>query len=848
MWFGTAGGVSRYDGKSFVNFSTKDGLAHNAVWSIHQDKSGAMWFGTAGGGVSKYDGKGKGFVNFSAKDGLVNNSVLAIHQDQSGAIWFGTAGGGVSRYDGKGFVNFTTKDGLADNDVFVIHQDKSGAMWVGTIGSVSRYDGKGFVNFSAKDGLANNRVSSIHQDESGVMWVVTRGGVSKYDGVSFVNFSAKDGLAHNNVWSIHQDESGAMWFGTLGGGVSKYDGKSFVNFSAKDGLADNYVLSIHQDQDGVMWFGTHGGVSRYDGKSFVNFTTKDGLAHNSVYAIHQDKDGVIWFGTVGGVSKYDGKGFVNFSAKDGLANNFVFTIHQDKSGAIWFGTFGGGVFKYDGKAFVNFSAKDGLANNSVRAIYQDQAGAMWFGTFGGACRYDGISWTSLDARDGLAGNSISSIHQDSDGFLWIGTLDGGITQYRKSQTIPSVKVVSIKTDKLYTDLSAIPPIVSGTRATIEYQALDFKTLSIKQQYRIRVGATHASPNAVPNASPLQTGGVNAEDGWEKPTKSTIYDWTPKKAGSYIFEVQAIDRDQNYSKPASLTLKVVLPFYLRFAFLIPTVGGGAILLTALFIFGTGFVKHRRAVLAYQRAAVEELQDARQMQMSLLPQSPPLIEGLEIAGRCISANTVGGDFFDYLTSKGKNQIGIVVADVTGKGLKGAMYAVMTDGILHTLLEENEWLPPASLMMKLNNVLKERTERDMNVTMVIGLIEINAESQTLTLANAGHHIYPIILRNGELEYIKAKGLPVGVKAGIQYKEEEFSLRSGDAVIFMTDGIIEAKDIEDKLYLDSGRLEKIISQFGQDMSSEAMMGAIIADAMDFGGSKDSRDDDMTVVVAKIR
>ena len=287
----------------------------------------------------------------------------------------------------------------------------------------------------------------------------------------------------------------------------------------------------------------------------------------------------------------------------------------------------------------------------------------------------------------------------------------GITQYRESQTPPSVSIVSIKrADQVYrldshrglSLLQSIPPITVGTRATIEYQAIDFNTLSIKQQYRIRL--TRSGRKAG-----LRQASSNDNDGWETPTKSAIYEWVHKKPGSYTFEVQAIDRDLNYSKPAKLILKVVPPFYLRAAFLIPTVSGGAILLTALFIFGTGFVKHRRQVLAYQKAAVEELQDARQMQLSLLPESAPALEGIEIAGKCISANTVGGDFFDYLPSKRKNEIAIVIGDVTGKGLKGAMNAVMTDGIIHMALKGKERPSPASLLTEINDILNVRMERE-------------------------------------------------------------------------------------------------------------------------------------------
>jgi len=127
-------------------------------------------------------------------------------------------------------------------------------------------------------------------------------------------------------------------------------------------------------------------------------------------------------------------------------------------------------------------------------------------------------------------------------------------------------------------------------------------------------------------------------------------------------------------------------------------------------------------------------------------------------------------------------------------------------------------------------------------------NTSTKTLTLANAAHHAYPLLLRDGEVQILKGGGLPLGMRAGVEYTEEQFPLESGDVIILMTDGIIEAQNTKEQLYSDSGRLEETVSQFTQDLSAEAMVDAIIADVIDFGGNKTTRDDDMTVVVAKIK
>ncbi len=456
LWFGTTGGgVSRYDGKSFTNFTTAQGMANSTVLSIVDDKSGNLWFGTWGGGVRRYDGKF--FTNFTSAQGLANNNVWSILEDKSGNLWFGTDGGGVSRYDGKSFNSFTVAQGLASNRVRSIVEDKSGNLWFGTAGGVSRYDGKTFNSFTTSQGLANNFVWSIVEDKSDNLWFGTQGGVSRYNGKSFTNFTTSKGLASNNVYSILEDKSGNLWFGTQGGGVSRYDGKTFNSFTIAQGLSNNTVLSIVEDKSGNLWFGTqNGGVSRYDGKTFNSFTAAHGLSNNIVVSIVEDKSGNLWFGTAGGVSRYDCKSFINFTVAQGLASNTVFSIVEDKRGNLWFGTGGGGVSCYNRKSFTNFTTAQGLANNEVLSILEDKSGNLWFGTQGGGVsRYDCKSFTNFTTAQGLANNTVFSIIEAKSGNLWFGTQGGGVSRYDSksftnfttSQGLPSNSVLSILEDK-----------------------------------------------------------------------------------------------------------------------------------------------------------------------------------------------------------------------------------------------------------------------------------------------------------------------------------------------------------------------------------------------------------------
>jgi hypothetical protein len=123
-------------------YDAGDGLFCVSIHALKQDRDGYLWFATDGGAY-RYDGRTS--VALTKRDGLVGNWVFSVLQDRDGIMWFGTSEG-LSRYDGKSFTTYTTQQGLAGNYVYSMLQDRDGNMWFGTYGNgVSRYDGKSFT-------------------------------------------------------------------------------------------------------------------------------------------------------------------------------------------------------------------------------------------------------------------------------------------------------------------------------------------------------------------------------------------------------------------------------------------------------------------------------------------------------------------------------------------------------------------------------------------------------------------------------------------------------------------------------------------------------------------------------
>lgn len=284
------------------------------------DTKGNIWFATSGNGVYRYDGKS--FTNFTSRDGLTSDMVLSILEDKKGNFWFGTDAG-VSRYDGKTFTNIP----IPDNFVTSILEDKSGKLWFATRNGVYWYssrlpdgEGKSFTRFLDDQDVINPSrlalrvVQDMLEDKQGNIWITTKDeGICRYDGKSILNYKPND-----VTWfrGLFEDKDGTIWAGGKNI-VCRFDGKTFTNMTRDSTFNSSTVYSITQDKSGNMWFGTEasdatereteGGIWVYNGISFRNFSMRDGLSHNAVWCILEDRRGKFWFGTRRGLSTYDGK-------------------------------------------------------------------------------------------------------------------------------------------------------------------------------------------------------------------------------------------------------------------------------------------------------------------------------------------------------------------------------------------------------------------------------------------------------------------------------------------------------------------------------------------------------------
>jgi ligand-binding sensor domain-containing protein len=433
IYFGTTGGVSRYDRfqeKWELPFTTSDGLLDNQVRKVAYDRENdELWFDTRSG-VCMYQpifrtwyigGEfPENFVQSSEIDTLLpflfmdygyhffsegyitdlylnRYSVTAYYLDEWDDLWVGTwglnAGKGSFRYQELHMFKY----GLYESDVNAVCLDK-GEIWVGGKGLYTDSEGiTRFVRgknvweyFDAEDisGLRTNKVNTIEAD-SQYVWFGTEQGLSRYDKKKnrWNTYTTFTGLRDDWVSALKSDGE-VLWIGTESGLNFYWSEKDTLGYF-RNRLVDNlYIYGIETDTQWV-WVGTEWGVAQMDKATgdWFRFSTPDGILNSPVRSIARNKD-VLWFGTEAGILSYDlqtqkrkvYQAKVNFPGTD-----ITKILCNDKN--LWVATFQG-VWKMDLETEVwrLFSQEDGLLDDNVQDMVLD-GDYIWFGTPEGLTRF-----------------------------------------------------------------------------------------------------------------------------------------------------------------------------------------------------------------------------------------------------------------------------------------------------------------------------------------------------------------------------------------------------------------------------------------------------------------------------
>ena len=264
--------------------------------------------------------------------------------------------------------------------------------------------------------------------------------------------------------------------------------------------------------------------------------------------------------------------------------------------------------------------------------------------------------------------------------------------------------------------------------------------------------------------------------------------------------------------------------------------------------TGSIENLLQTAAEKKRLEEELRIARHIQMSLLPRGPLDMPGLSVTALCVPAREVGGDYYDFFPL-GRDRLGVLIADVAGKGTSAALYMAELKGLVLSLSQI--YHSPRQLLIEANRILSENLDSRSFITMTYAVIDV--ANGTMTYSRAGHTplIYLPANANSGAQVLVPNGMVLGLRidgAAEMFsnllEEKQISLHTGDIIVFYTDGITEAMNATSDLFGES-RLSRIVEEHGHLESGE-LRERILREIEAFVGSADQHDD-MTMILIKI-
>ena len=458
LWIATHAGVSRFDGKQFVNYHEKEGLAENRCSSIFCDKDNNIWVGHQSGGLSVI--YKDSIQTISEADGLGNNEIHDIFQDADGKMWVATFGG-LSSLENAVWTTLTIEDGLASNNIQCIAQDEAGQMWVGTYGAGVNVLNDGIAaHLHMGNGLVNNYVTSLaHSD--GKMVIGTLGGLTAFDGDKFVSIAGLELLINNQINGISVETNGALWLATFNGASRISDGKT-LNITEENGLPHNEVTCVFTDNENNIWIGSTVGLIRPRNLAFGHhFSTEELDLDPSCLFV--DSKQRLWGGNQeGGAVYFDDDGFVSAFTDPDINDHQISAIAEDATGNLWFGTMDfGGLFRWDGERFYIYSDEFGLADNNINCLLTGKDGLLFIGTPNGLSTYDGEGFSMVFLSDEFASNNVTCLAKEADGSVLIGAEDGSVFRFVDGDAQPfpglaiNARITSIATSELGIAFSTI---------------------------------------------------------------------------------------------------------------------------------------------------------------------------------------------------------------------------------------------------------------------------------------------------------------------------------------------------------------------------------------------------------
>lgn len=451
-----------------ITYSVGEGLPQSQVFAVTQDYKGYMWFGTQGGGLGAFDGKG--FRHYGKQQGLPSDYILALQEDSDKKLWVGT-NKGTAYWKNKQWVNAQFDDNqLHSANCFVRRNDEK---WIlGSEKGVFEWNIQSQIwqKIKLNTDLDKAYINTFFSDERGV-WTATNrgiflmqanGNIQSFSFTNGINFQAISKDANGFYWLLSYNQGvfvlknadlqiekiiqhpdfdkslccfaapdGKMWIGTENRGVFQLNLRdtTWKNIKEQDNLPSNHIRQIFQDTWNNIWICTSGGgVTKLLAQNFTHFNTKNGLPSDRIYAVAEGKDGKIWCATGNvGLMTYDGVSFQK-PTRDSLLNNLkVKALKMEKSGRLWIGTEGDGLLLIDSVCNRKWTIENGLASNFIKSIVIDKNNQVWAATQNEGIikitQKNGVQF-AFETIKNLPDLFLSTLQCDNENRIWFATKNG----------------------------------------------------------------------------------------------------------------------------------------------------------------------------------------------------------------------------------------------------------------------------------------------------------------------------------------------------------------------------------------------------------------------------------------
>jgi serine phosphatase RsbU (regulator of sigma subunit)/ligand-binding sensor domain-containing protein len=846
LWLGTQDGLYQYqpDNGRLAHFPSEAPSLQKQLASLRvicatpadgTPWGGKLWLGFYGGLAIFDPASGTFAYPLHLKDDSRSpsaGSMISIFQDRGGVVWLGSNGYGLNKFDPMA-IRFSHPEQYfigIDSDIqqtrdlsvrsfalSLVNGEET--LWIGARGifQVNRQAGW-FRRLIPPHPLGTGIVFSILAGDDGSVWFGTGQGLFGFDPAkeTFRHYDTglydTGGGVDNRIFKVFRDRRGQLWVitsRTLG----LFDPKSgrirHYWYSAKPvHTSDEPIFpAVHEDRGGLLWLGTAVGLVVFDPatRSFArryNHNPHDphGLALNQIHAVEPDPaepDRYLWLGTGGGgLDRLDrGTGRVtHFTEKDGLPNNCIYGILADKTGNLWLSTNQGlSVFDPRTRTCRNYDLHDGLQDNEFNggAYLKSRQGELFFG---------GVRGYNAFFPENIAENHYAPPVVITDFLInnqWVGvhTPDSPL----RKPVFRTEEIVLSHTDRVI---------------TFRFAALNF---SNPEQIRYAFRMDNFDPDwAI--IGPRQT--------------ATFTNLAP---GEYVFRVKCANDDGIWNHREAAIRIVILPppWKTWWAYTLMA----AALVGALY----GFRKYEIARLRLKHRLDlihEEIRLASQIQLELMPKTPPVVAGYDIAGRSQPTRMVGGDYFDFIPM-GVDQLAVCLGDVSGKGLPSALLMANLQATVRS--QSHPSVSSRECIRRSNDQLVRNTDWGRFATLFYGILEPGPGR--FLYCNAGHNPPLLVNGDGRFRRLETGGLIIGFAEDARYEEEAIGLAPGDWLVIHSDGITEARDEADEEFGEA-RLEELVLQ-GRGSSARQLIDHIFAEVARHAG-KSPQTDDMTLVVIR--